>query len=463
MKHLDFSKYKYELELHAIVDGAHVGRKNLVDDEEYAYNRNFMSELGFKSDSVGWIKEDTITEDVFEKILTKAQDENVKIRTICDIKIKDEESIEWYILNNLPFVELEEKKVPRTKKYIDAVKGYKLREHIYNTFGPCLISQKVNAILEELEVKGCYTKWIVDSGRYASKPFYELYLDEAIDGYFGGFVDERIIKKSKKELITFLEPISKVVSNIIENYPKRTDMTMLSVPMIVNRSLLEGKDIIMVDNHYLVSRRVKEELLKQKVISVRAFEPVLLCNDEETFVVFNDNSELSKLHKAVRKKNELLEDADVEKYREKQYNLYINSSRLPYEISEKMALHLLREEKRACPRFFSKGVRKEDVLETAIESLQSVYKISNGFYIGEECQIFSIEEQINAQVEFDSDYAKEQLTEVADDVKVIGKTVDGDWLILLKDGKVARYLMGEITYEEIWYSFWMFLDDMIKR
>ena len=207
MKHLDFSKYKYELELHAIVDGAHVGRKNLVDDEEYAYNRNFMSELGFKSDSVGWIKEDTITEDVFEKILTKAQDENVKIRTICDIKIKDEESIEWYILNNLPFVELEEKKVPRTKKYIDAVKGYKLREHIYNTFGPCLISQKVNAILEELEVKGCYTKWIVDSGRYASKPFYELYLDEAIDGYFGGFVDERIIKKSKKELITFLEPI----------------------------------------------------------------------------------------------------------------------------------------------------------------------------------------------------------------------------------------------------------------
>ena len=325
MKHLDFSKYKYELELHAIVDGAHVGRKNLVDDEEYAYNRNFMSELGFKSDSVGWIKEDTITEDVFEKILTKAQDENVKIRTICDIKIKDEESIEWYILNNLPFVELEEKKVPRTKKYIDAVKGYKLREHIYNTFGPCLISQKVNAILEELEVKGCYTKWIVDSGRYASKPFYELYLDEAIDGYFGGFVDERIIKKSKKELITFLEPISKVVSNIIENYPKRTDMTMLSVPMIVNRSLLEGKDIIMVDNHYLVSRRVKEELLKQKVISVRAFEPVLLCNDEETFVVFNDNSELSKLHKAVRKKNELLEDADVEKYREKQYNLYINS------------------------------------------------------------------------------------------------------------------------------------------
>ena len=134
-----------------------------------------------------------------------------------------------------------------------------------------------------------------------------------------------------------------------------------------------------------------------------------------------------------------------------------------YEISEKMALHLLREEKRACPRFFSKGVRKEDVLETAIESLQSVYKISNGFYIGEECQIFSIEEQINAQVEFDSDYAKEQLTEVADDVKVIGKTVDGDWLILLKDGKVARYLMGEITYEEIWDSFWMFLDDMIKR
>ena len=56
MKHLDFSKYKYELELHAIVDGAHVGRKNLVDDEEYAYNRNFMSELGFKSDSVGWMK-----------------------------------------------------------------------------------------------------------------------------------------------------------------------------------------------------------------------------------------------------------------------------------------------------------------------------------------------------------------------------------------------------------------------
>lgn len=103
------------------------------------------------------------------------------------------------------------------------------------------------------------------------------------------------------------------------------------------------------------------------------------------------------------------------------------------------------------------------MLETAIESLQSVYKISNGFYIGEECQIFSIEEQINAQVEFDSDYAKEQLTEVADDVKVIGKTVDGDWLILLKDGKVARYLMGEITYEEIWDSFWMFLDDMIKR
>ena len=55
------------------------------------------------------------------------------------------------------------------------------------------------------------------------------------------------------------------------------------------------------------------------------------------------------------------------------------------------------------------------------------------------------------------------MTEVADDVKVIGKTVDGDWLILLKDGKVARYLMGEITYEEIWDSFWMFLDDMIKR
>lgn len=53
MSKLDFSKYKYDIELHLIVDGAHIGGKKLMDEEEYVYNRNFMSELGFQSDSVG--------------------------------------------------------------------------------------------------------------------------------------------------------------------------------------------------------------------------------------------------------------------------------------------------------------------------------------------------------------------------------------------------------------------------
>ena len=458
LKCLDFLNYTYDLELHAIVDGARIGRKKLKDEAEYTYNRNFMGQLGLKSDSVGWIKEYNIEDDRFAKILEKAKEEKVKIRTICDIKVHDQESIEWYILQDIPFVELIEKKIPGTEKFIDTIMGYKLRNHIYDTIGPCVISQKMKAIFEEIGVTGYHAKWIVDNGRYASKSYYALYLDEAIDGYFGGLIGEHMIKKSKEDILAFLKPFSKVASTIIENYPKRTDVDMLYVPMIVNRSLLEGKDIIMVDNHYLVSRKLKEALVKHRLISARAFEPILLCEDDEKFIVFHDSSEFPKLHKAIRKKNEFIVDSEVENYREKQYTLYINQHRPRYEMTEKMALQLLRKEKRDSSQFFSKGVKKEELLRQAINPLQSVYKISNGFYIGGEYQIFSIEERIHLQKEFDSDYQKEQLTNIADDAKVIGKTADGDWLILLKDGRFARYSMGEVAFEETWKSIWMFFE-----
>lgn len=78
MKCLDFFNYTYDLELHAIVDGARIGRKKLKDEAEYTYNRNFMGQLGLKSDSVGWIKEYNIEDDRFSKILEKAKEEKVK-------------------------------------------------------------------------------------------------------------------------------------------------------------------------------------------------------------------------------------------------------------------------------------------------------------------------------------------------------------------------------------------------
>ena len=462
MKKLDFSKYTYELELNAIVDGAHIGQKMLVDDEEYDYNRRFMNELGFKSDLVGWMNVCNIEESQFAKILQKAEEEKVKLRTIVDVTLHDDESIEWYILQDLPYIELNEKKIPGKDKYIDTVKGYKLRNHMYNTSGTCLISHKVKTLFEEISLKGYHVKWIVDSGRYASNPYYELYLEECIDGYFGGSVDQNIIKKSKKELLAFLEPFPNVASSIIEHYPKRIDVMMMSVPMIVNRSLLDGKDIIRVDNHYLVSRKVKECLVNCRLISASVFEPVLLCNDDEKFILFNDCSEYTKLHEALRKKNDFVEDTDVEQYRIQQYELYNNSVRPKYEITETMALRLLRMEKREYPQFFQKGVKKEETLKDAIGLLKSVYKISNGFYVGDEYQIYSVGERILAQKEFDCDYQKEQLTNAADNAKVIGKTADGEWLILLEDGKVVRYPMGEFTYVETWDSFWMFLEEAIE-
>lgn len=188
-----------------------------------------------------------------------------------------------------------------------------------------------------------------------------------------------------------------------------------------------------------------------------------MCNDDEKFVVYNDGSEFPKLHKAHLKKAEYTGDSEVEEYRKKQYEIFLNSKRPIYEITEKMALRSLREEKRACPSFFSKGVRKEDLLKNAIEELREVYKVSNGFYIGDEVQIFSVEEQNCAQKEFDNEYQNEKLTNLADYAKIIGKTVDGDWLLLLSDGKIARYLMGEASYEDVWSSLWEFIHDVIGR
>lgn len=208
---------------------------------------------------------------------------------------------------------------------------------------------------------------------------------------------------------------------MVENKSKKINIQMLCVPWIVNRSLLEGKDIIMIHNHYLVRREIKKELVSRKLISKNAFEPVLLCNDNEKFVVYNDGSEFPKFHKALRKKAEYIEDLEVEEYRKKQYKIFLNRKRPIYEITEKMALRSLREEKRECPSFFSKGVRKEDLLKNAIEELRDIYKISNGFYIGDEVQIFSVKEQSCAQKEFDNEYQNEKLTNLADHAKIIGR------------------------------------------
>lgn len=199
MANLIFSKYKYEVDLNAIVDGAHIDRRRLVDDEEYEYNRSFMKELGYKSDSVGWIREKNISKEAFDQIINKASEKKVNIRTMCEIKVCDDDSIEWYMLQDLPFIELGEKNVPGTDKAIDTIKGYKLRENMYNTFGCCIANQKVLSVLEELGVKGYQIKWVVDNGRYDSKPYYEIYVDDIVDGYFGGLVNEDIIRNSKDE------------------------------------------------------------------------------------------------------------------------------------------------------------------------------------------------------------------------------------------------------------------------
>lgn len=459
-KHLDFLKYNYDVNLMMIVKGAHKGNQELKDEEEYIYNRRFMKELGYKTDSVGWMDAWNLSKKAFEEMIAKASEEKVKLRIYVDVKVRDDDSIEWYRLRNLPFLDEggDEKKIPGTEICIGTIQGYKLNENMYHDFECYLVNRQVLSVFEKLNVKGYKKKWAIDTGRFWAEPYDWLYVEDSILEYFGSRVADELIKRKDKSVLEFLRPFfPEILEPMFAHAPMVTVPEWVIVPYIIKRSLLQNRDIVRIESGCLVKRTLKEALVQQKVLSEKCFEPVLLCADDEEFIVSCQIPETKE--KEFWEELKIEESAEVEAYRQKQYEIFISQERPKKMITEAMALTAFRKEKREYPEYFEKGTRKAALLERGLPELVPIYKISNGCRIGEDCRIFSIEEREAAQREFDEEYQKEQLTDCVDNARVIGSACNGEWLLLLPDGKVVQYTMGEYSFSRMWDSLWEFIEE----
>ena len=447
-----------------IVTGAHEGRKALSDDREYEYNKAFMKSLGFKSDAVGWadIKGEALAGGKLESMISAARENNVRIRTGIEISLNDGDDVIGYIIHPDAF-ELDSKKIKNLDDYVIYIDAYKYPYGIYDLYGANpyngAIREDVINILEENNIKG-YTigPWIPDKGRFESKQFYDWRIDKKIYDYYCIYCDSEkfcgYIKKDRVITEEFIGLFSKEAETVIKNYPYvfSFDLTFFETPIIIDKQLIEGLDIFMLGGSTGVSKRVKDLLISNRILSKDRFEPIVGVDNNEAFKKFNMfKSKKWKEYNRVFPQEYL-------NYIDKLHEKYFNTDHPERKITEKMAVDRIKQLKKDSDLSdFGRAARGNKLERIIDESLIPYYKISDGFCIENMYNLYSIDEQKEHLTEFLEDLSKEEQLDLPEGYKLIGDTLDGEWILLFESGRVVVFQMGDPDFVETWENIHEFM------
>ena len=261
--------------------------------------------------------------------------------------------------------------------------------------------------------------------------------------------NEKMPAKKQIDKAKYLGLVSETIWEICD------EVQMVHLPDSMSLRHLPEGDIAELHGHIIVSSRLRDIFLSQKVMSKSDFEAVPIFDNDF------DNPPAGWFTQQITGREEE-PTAEIVKRYEKEYAQFLKKDRPERKITEKLATAELRRYKRLEPEFFNKGLRgaKLDMLPS--ELLKPYYMITNGGALADEYQLCCAEELEELQQEYLEEQALEELCPMPDGALMFAVCSDVERIMLLPDERVVRYAMGDPDFVEEWDNLHCFIYDVLQ-
>lgn len=445
-------KNMFEEELHWILDDPEWKKKYRESSEEkYYFNREFVKSFGLKSDCVGWctLKGKNLNKELLEAIRQKADDEKRHIRGCYILNVSKDAQSKWYRLKAKEDIDDCEFDWDNTKCLL-YFHAYKYKAPVVALYGHMVMREDLVRVMEQAGITGYRKYWAPDRGRFKAKQYYQIFPDAVAERSFGdaGY-NEELNAKGMIDKARHLGPVSETIWAICD------EVQMVHLPDSMSLRHLPEGDIAELHGHIIVSSRLRDIFISQRLVSRSDFEAVPIFDNDF------DNPPAGWFTQQITGREEE-PTAEIVKRYEKEYAQFLKKDRPERKITEKLATAELRRYKRLEPEFFNKGIRgaKLDMLPS--ELLKPYYMITNGGALADEYQLCCAEDLEELQREYLEEQALEELCPMPKGALMFAVCSDGERIMLLPDGRVVRYAMGDPNFVEEWDNLHCFIYDVLQ-
>ena len=401
--------------------------------------RRFAKELGFKPDSAGDCQNVTPTLDLINSIIEKAERENGKVGIGYNLSLSYDYDTEWYIAEGEPkggYLECSE----WDEEKIGELKAYAMPSNIRFTTVGChmftIFREDIVSAITDAGFKGVDFVWQRDIGRYKAKQYFAAYPQKMLP-HFYCYRDENL---SKSDIADLPEHVMLIHNNNKE--------FACDLPLAVDKKTLPETDCDFVGistrdfcGTLLIRKNCRDFLIEKGLAKITDFEPVLVV----------DKWDFLKARPYRKRKLENNYCAITEEQKELRYVEYLKHLKKEKPIrvaTENIALKELRLAKREDPDSFGKRTSEKILQSVLDERLIPYYKVANGGSISDEYEFLSVSESIEENNDFYIDRSEDCI--IPKGAVVFGKAADGEYILLLPDGKVVRYQQDELQTAIEW-------------
>ncbi len=380
---------------------------------------------------------------------------------------------EWYILNSDQWL------AEDIKGSILTCKADKMPPTIHVARGWCgniRVSEKFRQVVQANQLSGIDYLWLKDNGRFAAQQWYIPVISRALGrGIDHPWYDPKFAqnenpflrsghrffnaieirqhnpfeKRIHRDLIPLFNPIDPLVLSISSYYRFLRDFLPDTDFAYCWLSHVCEKGQTHLDHFDLcISKKAKNILLEQKVITNAQLEPIRLFDSLPANAIALDNF---MPNPAPNYGYEQLTVQELHSILDLEWNKFTLNPKPQKIITDKMALDLLIRAKRERPDDFHKALAVKSLHEFKLplpESWLDVLLKSNGGYLNDECELLPL----NQIADFTSE-KQSYLLEVNEDYQQnllhVASCVNGDWFALdISERSTATCPVLRISHEE---------------
>ena len=437
--------------------------KNIVDDEKYRLNIEFVHSLGLKCDCVGWSTLDLQNpraDEILSAIDSFCKKNRWRARGIYTRKYADYTS-DWYELVPTTFkdntlCDSDECASERgeTVKIFNLRAYHELRPSPKWWYESILVPERFRDACIRHGIADVDFCWARDKGKYQSEQYFHLYCNKQIPTIAEG----RNMTIKDREKINALGGYLPKIANIFYK------LQLIDLQDCYIESDIPNCNIALAycpktftycgRNKFLIHKDFVQVLLQEKAISQTDLIPAMVVKELPSgytlsHTVMPDRPIASCLQKSIL-----------------EYEKLKNTERPLRMILEKDALKLLRIAKKERKEDFKKAFPKaksDDIAKTNYAPVLPYYLIANGGYLSDEYELLPYDIATEENKLFAQELLTEELLDAKPDGIVIAKCPDGDKILLCSDGKVIRFSHEQPVATEEWVSLAQFVADAINE
>jgi hypothetical protein len=421
------------------------------DEEDYKENREFVHSLGLKSDYVGWSELDlgNVNADAILDKMEKYKDENsCLLRGYYERRIPLQDS-KWYKLEPR-YTQIE------YEVNDDEIKAYMIPKNMHcidhrNNSSLAIVSEELRNLCIEKKFSGIDFKWMKDVGKYKSRQYFNIHLTNNVPFFYSGNNYSVSDPNERMKLSHFGGKLPRLVNMFYR--------LNIDIPVCINEQDLPETDFSYfnyrtnsyVETGILIRKSVADILLQHRLITSSDLIAIKVLKEIP--------SEYEKFS------NHPLLEIGQEDIQEsfKLYRHFLQIPKQERKVTEKMALQLLRKQKKEDKEFFNKSLPKkncENLMGTIYEIMVPFYKICDGSVLSDEYTLLSYSESVKGTMELQEMVMYEEWLKPIEGV-LIAKGADGDWIVLNVDKRVTRYSHEDFDVIDMWDSAESFIYDAI--